>query len=998
MQTLNDSQRNLTSAIGARPLATPTPVDPRNIRIGSPSPAIKSSNPPISTSQEVSGQLSIARSQADFSSIITVVRDPQQALGKRFTRKPDGTVSKASSVNMSFGIAVMHQVNTHDDLANLLKAVGEETHAAIINASFDGIKVGEIFAILSEREIEKRLNIPRSDRKKQKGVHQITHDSQPMKAVGRFKDNVHPSGWQILDRDIDRHTPPQFADMSFEEWLSALSPILPGVNELSYVQAPSTSTRVLVDGKVVGSGNGHTWIKVVHPEDVERIRTALIVLAAKADMTWLKPRFSRDEPGKVVGESLTTIVDPSVWTPGRLVFIGKPVVSEGMMVEALSVIVHKGHYDLLDTSIVALPDAKTVRDITRKAGVEMDMKPGSNGLKITTHDLTLNTEIDTEAWGMMTVRELLERGISNKVRCQTPFRDSSSYAALLSLGKDGTPFVYDVGTGTTHWLNEKDADGVRLATSTGVIMRLLPKVKDDCGAPLEADAIHALSVIQQQSPSQFQRMRSEMKQANKQVSLVAIDGAVKVHAAKIGIAPTHHGYAKDLIVQMTCDKWAPVGYEGSLYVVDPASGLWVRKPVELLERLVAESHDGNANCLRRADYSAIAQHAISLANDDAFFQNIPVGLACPNGFYQINGNEVTVIDLSPDHRQRVQLNFTPKKQDTPMFDSFLHETFVSDKDGEEEQQRRLVQEISGAIMLGLMPRFQKAVQFYDPLGRAGKGTLERVLRELVPKSFVTAVSPFVWHKEYYVAALAGARFNVVGELPDNESIPAAMFKTVTGGDLITGRHPTHRPIVFKNEAAHLFMSNHLINTRDHSEAFFARWLIVEFPNSRLRTGLPLDPMLADRIIEHDLVGIAQWALEGAIRLMGNGAFSKSAAHDRLMAQWRRSTNSLEEFIHEQCEVGNDNLTTRRSEFYLSYMDWCKDSGRKPFSKGRVKELLAHNVGLGITLTVINGYETFRGVKVKPDTEDTFGDLFRGAAQGSRTNKSRATWNPTVKPQ
>ncbi|MDO9273349.1 MAG: phage/plasmid primase, P4 family [Rugosibacter sp.] len=924
-----------------------------------------------------------------MSSIITVVRDPQHALGKCFTRKPDGSVSKSSSVNVSFGIAVMHQVNNHEDLAKLLKTVGEETHAAIINASFDGIEVGETFAILSEREIEKRLNIPRADRQKQKGVHHITHDGQPMKAIGRFKDNVRPSGWQIIDRDIDCHTPAQYADMSFEEWLEALSPILPRVNELSYVQAPSTSTRVMVDGKAIGSGNGHMWIKVASLEDVERIRAALIVLAVQAGITWLKPRFSRDDPAKVVGHSLTTIVDPSVWTPGRLVFVGKPVVGEGMMVEPLSATAHKGQHDLLDTSAITLPDAKTVRDITRKAGVEMEMKPG-NGLGIITHDLTLNTEIDTEDLGVLTVREILERGITSKVRCQTPFRDSSSYAAFLSVGKDGTPFVYDVGTGTTHWLNERDAGNVRLAISTGVITRLLPKVKDDCGAPLETDAIHALSVIQQQNPSQFLRVRSELKQANKQVSLTAINSAIKAHAMETETAPTHHGYAKNLIAQMTCDKWAPVGYEGSLYVVDPASGLWVRQPIKRLERAVAEANDGKDNCTKRADYSAIAQHAISLVDDDTFFADIPVGLACPDGFYQIKGNEVTVVELSPDHRQRVMLSFTPKKQDTPLFDAFLHETFMSNTEGEEEQQCGLVQEMAGAIMLGLMPRFQKAIQFYDPFGRAGKGTLERILRELVPSSFVTAVSPFVWHKEYFVAALAGTRFNVVGELPDNESIPAAHFKTVLGGDLITGRHPTHRPITFKNEAAHLFMSNHLINTRDHSEAFFARWLIVEFPNSRLRTGLPLDPMLAPRIIEQDLAGIAQWALEGAIRLMNNGSFSKSAAHDRLMTQWRRSTNSLEEFIHERCKIGNDSLTTRRSEFYSEYSEWCRDSGRKPFSKGRAKELLEHNVGLGITLTKINGYEIFRGVKVESDTEDAIGHLVKGflknPGNGSRVPK------------
>lgn len=241
----------------------------------------------------------------------------------------------------------------------------------------------------------------------------------------------------------------------------------------------------------------------------------------------------------------------------------------------------------------------------------------------------------------------------------------------------------------------------------------------------------------------------------------------------------------------------------------------------------------------------------------------------------------------------------------------------------------------------------------------------KVFQEFVPENFVTAVSPFLWDKEYYLANLVGSRLNVVGELPEDKPIPAAAFKTVTGGDLLSGRHPTHRPVSFKNEAAHLFMSNHLINTRDHSEAFFSRWLIVEFPNSRTRSGLPLDPDLPDRIIATELPGIAHWALQGAIRLMNNGTFSKSSAQDRLMAHWRRSTNSVEEFIHEACVLGKEH-SARRSDFYQDYTKWCGENGRKPFTKGRVKELLEHNIGLGISLAEINGYETFKGVKVKSD--------------------------------
>ena len=359
-----------------------------------------------------------------------------------------------------------------------------------------------------------------------------------------------------------------------------------------------------------------------------------------------------------------------------------------------------------------------------------------------------------------------------------------------------------------------------------------------------------------------------------------------------------------------------------------------------------------------------------MASDDTFFADAPDGLACPGGFYQIVGNEITLMPLTSDHRQRVMLDFTPEEMPTPEFDKFLHETFQSDHEGEEVQQVTLLQEIVGGIMLGILYKYQIATLFYEPFGRAGKGTTERQIRSLVPKEFVSAISPFKWHHDYHVATLAGKRLNVVGELPESEPIPASAFKTVIGGDLVTGRHPTHRPITFSNEAAHLFMSNHLITTKDQSDAFFARWKIIEFPNSRLRSGLPLDENLAQRIIENELAGIAYWALEGAARLLRNGKLSASTAHDRLMAKWRRCTNTLEEFIHEECILSPDGRY-RRSDFYRGYASWCSDNGRKPFSKGRVKELLEHNIGLSIRLVEIDGYETFMGIDRKPIKPEEF---------------------------
>jgi len=539
------------------------------------------------------------------SAVLTVVRDPNHCLGKRFEISADGSIKKSSKVHLSFGIAVQHHVPSHAELAALLYEVGNDPNAAIINAGFVGIGIGEEFAILSEREIEKRLGLPATDRSQQKGIHTLEYNGKHLKAVGRFKENVSPSNWQLLDRDVDQHTPNKYASLTTEAWLLALTPIVPGIDKVSYVETPSTSSRVHHDGKVVGQGNGHIWMYVSEPADIERFRTALIVRAAEAEMTWHKPRFSRTDESKIIGKSLTTIVDPSVLTPGRLVFDGKPTVGRELSVAPMTTTIHRGEYDALDTTIASLPSQVEIREITRKAGVEMSVRINGTGLSVSAKNLTLNTEIETKIHGILTIRELVKRGVQEKIRCQTPFRASESWAAFYNINPDGIPFVFDSGTSTTHWLNEFEAEEVKTIPAQAVVEQLIPKVREDAAVVLEDVAINALATIKQHKPANFQRARNALKLANKQVSLTAVDRSVKVRIEEINTVETHHGYAKSILSELTEDSWAPHGYQGDLYVVNATTGLWERKPIEALIRLVAERHDAKEHCSRSSDYRAI---------------------------------------------------------------------------------------------------------------------------------------------------------------------------------------------------------------------------------------------------------------------------------------------------------------------------------------------------------------------------------------------------------
>lgn len=463
------------------------------------------------------------------------------------------------------------------------------------------------------------------------------------------------------------------------------------------------------------------------------------------------------------------------------------------------------------------------------------------------------------------------------------------------------------------------------------------------GQTLAADALcqvaaASLSASQEASALQAIKVASGLPIAALRKDLAALRSASKSESEE----GTHHRYALSLLAKLARDAGGhePVGADGVFYVLDGRS-VWAARTIEEITARVAREFDGRDNCRRRGDYKAIAEHAYGLCEQPEFFEAAPVGLACPDGFHRVTSDGAVVREpLSADHRQRHMHGASPCPGPMPTFERYLADTFAAASAAESRSQVEYVQEVAGAVALGLMAAHERVSLFYGP-GRSGKSTLIKVLEAMVPPESRASVSPFHWDREYYLAALAGKRLNVVGELPDDLPLPGSYFKQVTGRDLLSGRQPSHRVFTFRNEAAHVFNSNTFPNTRDHSEAFFTRWLIVGFLNSRIDRGT-IETDLAERMVDLELPAILAWALQGARRLVQRGHFEPTSTHRRLLAQWRRRTDSVMEFLHDPdaCSVSPlFDWACRRSDLYLRYRDWCRESGRKELGKQKFNEAL-----------------------------------------------------------
>jgi len=418
----------------------------------------------------------------------------------------------------------------------------------------------------------------------------------------------------------------------------------------------------------------------------------------------------------------------------------------------------------------------------------------------------------------------------------------------------------------------------------------------------------------------------------------------KKEAAVAPSDATHDELAKELLRAMEHAERIPaVAAEGQLWVVDQDPPVWRSMNVDALSVQAAERLRGAKLCRKEGDYRAIARHAMNIAQAPDYFEDAPHGLACPSGFWTIDETGcASRVDLAPLHRQRFIVPADPQERSPARFLALLANAFAGDADAQVAQEQiDLAAEAVGAALFG-MGRSIPIVVLLLGSGATGKSTFLNVIGSLFDKRAQCSIGPQYWGQEYFLAGLAGKRLNVVGEL-DEKALPSGAFKTVTGLDLLSARHPTHRPFWFRCEAAHFFNSNVLPGTTDRTDAFFRRWRILRFSN-------PVDldkrdPHLAARIISDELGGVLHWAIAGAERVARRDRLATTRVHDSVMRKWSLGSNPVLLFLTDPdfCRLDAGAQTPTR-QVYGAYVEWAKASGNRAMSSQAFWQLLDETSG------------------------------------------------------
>ena len=382
-----------------------------------------------------------------------------------------------------------------------------------------------------------------------------------------------------------------------------------------------------------------------------------------------------------------------------------------------------------------------------------------------------------------------------------------------------------------------------------------------------------------------------------------------------------------------------VSDEGDIYHYE--NGVWLKAPVTQLKTLMyafAGSYVVETPNRRLRINDDTVKGALNIARamieEEGAFSEAPVGLTFKNGFLEVSSTGARLVRHSREQKQRVGYAFNWREgARSEAFESFIFSFFKNDADATEKVA--FIQELFGASLIGLATKFQKCAVFLGD-GENGKDTLLDVLQTVFPEDTVCAIGPHDWGREYYRAALVGQKLNVIGELPKKDLDEGESFKAVVTGTKISGRETYGHLFFFRPVAGHIFAANNAMGSSDFSHGFYRRFGVVTF--NRVFVGEEKDINIATKMaLEKE--AIVQWMVEGAIRLMKNGAYTLPASHSQELQAWKLQSDNVAAFCEELAPDGE----TRATALYNAYRTWAEQNGHKACSSTkfgvRLKKLL-----------------------------------------------------------
>ena len=311
---------------------------------------------------------------------------------------------------------------------------------------------------------------------------------------------------------------------------------------------------------------------------------------------------------------------------------------------------------------------------------------------------------------------------------------------------------------------------------------------------------------------------------------------------------------------------------------------------------------------------------VAFRGDHKFNLGDPETINCLNGEVSLEGDGWKLGEHKIEHFRTAQIpvHYDPAAK-APRFELFLDQIY--DGDADKALKIAATLELMGYSLMS-HAKHEKFV-LLKGTGSNGKSKILGTLEALCGIENISGVQPSKFDSPFQRAHMQYKLANLVTELKQGEIIADAELKAITSGEPATVEHKNKDPFVMRPYATCWFGTNHLPHTRDFSEAFYRRAVVLDL--NREFKEHQKDINLLDKL-KAELSGILTLCLDAYAMALSFG-FTDPPSSTLAKQEWRIETDQVRQFVVDACLVSQD-FSEKSSLMYLAYKTWAYNNGVK----------------------------------------------------------------------
>ncbi|MBL8726657.1 MAG: hypothetical protein JNK49_21630 [Planctomycetes bacterium] len=301
-------------------------------------------------------------------------------------------------------------------------------------------------------------------------------------------------------------------------------------------------------------------------------------------------------------------------------------------------------------------------------------------------------------------------------------------------------------------------------------------------------------------------------------------------------------------------------------------------------------------------------------------------LACKN--HTLHVPSQTLLPPSPKlfTFNAIDFDYDAQASEPHRWFAFLKEVF-----GEDEESIRLLQEWFGYCLTADTSQ-QKMLLMVGPR-RSGKGTIARVIKELVGGSNVAGPTIGSLTGNFGLQPLLGKSLAIVSDARfsgDNIQALVERLLCVSGEDTLTIDRKYLTSVTMKLPVKFMFLTNELPRIQDSSTALAGRFVVLRL----LRSYFGKENHNLTEELLAELPGILLWALIGWQSLRERGRFQEPESSRAAIQDIEDLSSPVSAFVRERCVVGAGHRVSCH-DLYQAWCQWCSADGRTSHTTAQV---------------------------------------------------------------